>query len=459
MKPKKKVLAPILSHYFRFEKNFSNLNNNLYFNTQVFNPFSFFSVIIVVCLILGCFKPFFWAIASGCLFLLVFLYHKTSKLCHGVTVVREVSAFAREKSEFVITYKITNETGFNLETLSFVEGFDGVDKGFFWVENHVRIPPQTQVKIQKKVFLNTGMGKKTFDPVKLNFRDDLGIFDFKVEFFQVQEIEVFPFVEESPAFKNSVSPDSIEYGFYELAKRGDSNLFIGTRDYRRGDPVKHINWKLTKKTNKVVVNEYEKSTNTFVTILLELNLKNQTGLGEVSTWELAKDLALSICHNEIKKNNSIQVIANNFFIPFGTGKQQISLFEKHFTFHELKDSDANDYAKHLGNLPSRGQIYFICPSLLTKDTLETIEHLKKLKDLGHYVVIFCLDPLKEMALTVQGKMKLSLLEIHRHSESEFKKLKITLERYGIPLLPISVSIEKSLHQQIVEHSRDLLEVK
>lgn len=459
MKIRRKVSPPILKEYFHFAQKTSRLNETFYLNTQVFNGFSFLCTFIFLSVVVGFFYSTFWAIGTSTIFLLVFLYKKTSKLCYGVSIQRELPKFCREKSEITINYIISNTTGFKLEGLSFTEMFDGVQKGFFEVECNKGVPAQTQIKIEKKIYLNSGMGIKSFKPLNIKLRDDLGIFDFKVEFFQDSELQVFPALEETPKFINRISPDSIEYGIYELAKRGDTNLFIGTREYRRGDPVKHINWKLTKKSTKVIVNEYEKSTNTYITLLLELNLKHQAGFGNMSTWELAKDLSLSICHNEIKRGNSIQVISNNLYIPFGSGKTQIEILEKHFTYHELQNTEAQNQFKRLSDLPQQSQIYYICPSLLTLEIKETLEILKKIRSQGNRVIIFTLDPYIEMATTSEGKVKMTLFEIHRHSTNDLNAATKDLLQYGIPVIPITITKDLNIYDQIIENSKGLLETK
>lgn len=459
MKPRKKVLPPKLSHYFSFDKKFEHFNNNLYFNTQVFNGFTFFCALIIASSVLGFYKPIFWALGAGLLVLLIFLYQKTARLCEGVMIRRQIPKYSREKSEIEVSYLISNETGFSLKDLSFTDEFTGVSLGHFEVRAPKTIRPQAQIKIVQKIFLDAGMGLKSFEPIKLRLVDELGIFDFKVEFLQNQELEVYPFVEKTPSFKNLVSPDSTHFGFYEVAQRGDSNLFIGTREYRRGDPVKLINWRLTKKSDKVVVNEYEKSTNTFVTLLLELDLKNQMGIGGASTWELAKDLALSICHNEIRKCNWVQVISHDLYIPFGTGKQQIGVFEKHFTYHELKESKTQNHLRYLSGLPSKGQVYFICPSLFTPETVETIERLKRLRVEGQRVIIFILDPIQHIVQSVQGKLKLSMLETKRHADEVYKKLEKDLKKHGIPLVPVTFDEKKTLSDQVLASARQLVELK
>lgn len=453
---RRKVSHPNLLGYLKFEIKYFNLKNNFYFNTQIFNNFSFYLVLAITCGFLGFLKPLFWAIGlSNCL-LIFYLYRKTLSLCHGITVIRKVPAFSREKRVIELHYTISNATAFRLSGLEFIDEFDGVETGQVKIKLDKTLRPHTQIHFIKKVTLDSGMGLKVFRPINLKIADELGIFDFSIQFFQESQIEVYPFIEETPALKTSVSPDSIEFGFFEMPKRGDSNLFIGVRDYRHGDPVKHINWKLSKKTQTVVVNEYEKNTNTFVTLLLELDLGNQLGVGEHSTWETAKDLALSIANNEIHKNNLIQVVSNNLHIPFGSGKSQLAVMEKHFTFHEMINSTESRHLHHLHGLPSRGQIFYVCPLITTPKISETLQFLKKLKSMGQDVVIFVLDPYQEMARKIKGDMKLGIMEMERHARMEFEKFSKEFGMMGVSVVMIKVGRDDELTVQLTQEAQGLL---
>jgi uncharacterized protein (DUF58 family) len=459
MNIRRKILLPQLLNYIKIEFKYYNLNNNLAYNSHIYNNFSFFCVLVVLSFVFGFFKPIFWVIGLSSLVLVVFLYLKTLKLCQGITVQRKIPKLARERKVIEIIYWITNETAFPMINLSFTEKFDGVQAGYFNVCPGRNIPPHTKIQYSKKVLLDAGMGVKAFAPINVILKDDLGIFEFEVNFKATDEIEVYPFIDDIPPLKASVSPDTTEYGFYDIAKRGDSNLFIGTREYRYGDPVKHINWRLTKKTNKVIVNEYEKNTNTFVTLILDLDLGSQLGFGELSTWEAAKDLALSISTNEIRKNNLIQIVSNNLYIPFGSGKNQMMIMEKHFTFHEMVNFSELNYLRHLNNLPEKGQIYYICPLVMTPKSVEILELLRKLKMDGQSVVIFVLDPYETLVQSIKGDMKIGIREMDRHAREEFKNLEIKFQKIGLPIINLKVKKEKLLYEQIVINAQNLIEVK
>lgn len=459
MSARRKISHPQLLSYLKFEVKYFNLKNNFYFNTQIFNSVTFHLLLMVACFILGFKKSIFWAFGIADALMVAFLYVKTFNFAQGISIVRKIPRMARENQEIEILYSISNETAFSLMDLEFTEEFDGVEKGQYTVRLEKPLKPHTQLQFIKKVILNAGMGVKVISPLSLNFEDDLGIFDFKIQFFQENQIEVYPSLEETPVLKSSVSPDSIQFGLYELAKRGDSNLFIGVRDYRHGDPVKHINWKLSQKYSKIVLNEFEKNTNTYVTLLLELDLGNQLGSGKYATWEKIKDLALSIATNEVRKQNLFQVVSNNMFLPFGSGTNHISTLEKHFTLHEMTNKEEASHLMYLGNLPPRGQIFYICPMLLTHKIKETLQFLKNLKTLGQEISLFVMDPYSELVSEMKGEMKLAILELKRQSEKEFEQLEKELRLMGISLTVVAANRESTLFSELNEKARQLLEVK
>jgi uncharacterized protein (DUF58 family) len=310
MSVRRKVIRPKLRDYLSFEKRYLSFKNNILYNAQIFNHVTFQIAFLFTSFLAGFVNPLFWAVGLSFLTVIVVIYFKASRLAQSVSVTRKMDKQAREKSVIQIEYTITNETSFPLENLTFLESFDGVQSGVFKVIVTKKVPPQTQMKWVEKVRLNGGMGLKTLNPLILSIEDEMGMFQFQVHFFEQLEIEVYPFIEETPKLKTSISPDSIDYGAYEVAKRGESNLFIGTREYRHGDPVKHINWKLSQKMQKIVLNEFEKNTNSYVTFIIDFEKENQLGMGGISTWEAAKDLALSMAINEIRNHNYIQVVAN-----------------------------------------------------------------------------------------------------------------------------------------------------
>lgn len=453
---KRKVCPPDILANFRWHSRFFDFGNNFYFNTHIFSTLNFFFGTTVIAFLIGFRWPWFWALAFSFSTYMVYAWFRTKRLAYGLHVKRKFSPRGRENEDFEIHYDISNETGFALPGFTFRQPFTGVQEGSFAVKTPGNIPAQTKQRITVKAKLNAGMGVKEMGGFTLHVHDELSLFPYRVEFSGTEEVEVFPLIIETPQLKKSISPDSTEFGFYDIQKRGESNLFIGTREYRHGDPVRHINWKLSRKTSKLIVNEFEKNTNTYVTLLLDLELNSQVGFGSLSTWEAAKDLALSIAANEIRQRNYVQVLAQDLFLPFGTGESQMQSLERHFTYHELS-SKGPDHLKHLQHLPSNSQIYFFCPMLATANVMETIRFLKQLRLLGHHITIFGIDPYQETRKAVTSGASTPITIAAQEARKQFEVIGNELRSTGVNFAVIDVREKVSLREMVRTRARHILE--
>ena len=175
----------------------------------------------------------------------------------------------------------------------------------------------------------------------------------------------------------------------------------------------------------------------------------------MSTWEAAKDLALSIAANETRQRNYIQVLAQDLYLPFGTGEAQMVSLERHFTYHELSKTGLT-HLRHLQDLPSQSQIYFFCPLLATVNVMETIQTLKQLRQLGQSVTIFGFDPYHAMTKSVANEAHLPIRIAADESRKQFKIIAEDLRKNGISFVTIDVNHKSTLKNELVNRGRHLL---
>lgn len=452
---KRRIHLPRISAHFTWHRRYFDFVNNLYFNAHLFSTFNFFFGLILVSFVLGFWRSTYWALTVSLSVYLIYAWARARQLAQGLVIRRQHRKRAREGEHLEVVYEISNETGFSLPAISFRQNFSGVQAGFFSVRTPGRIPPQTRDRIVVAVELNAGMGVKELGDFDVELRDELSLFGSSIEFLGRSEVEVFPKILETPVLRKSISPDSTEFGYFDIQRRGESDLFIGTREYRRGDPVRHINWKLSRKTLNLIVNEFEKNANTYVTLLLDLELNSQIGIGAHSTWEIAKDLALSIAAHEIRARNYVQVLAQGLFVPFGTGPDQMLTLERHFTYHDLKNS-GTDHLRQLSHLPAHSQVFFFCPLLATGNVLETLATLKRLRHQGIGVTVFAIDPFREVRRSVTGSDHAPVMILGSEARAQFAEIERDLKKSGIHFLIVDVA-ETPLFEQLLARARHLLE--
>jgi hypothetical protein len=100
-------------------------------------------------------------------------------------------------------------------------------------------------------------GVLRFDGVTLARPDPLGLFRSFVRVRQPQDVLILPKRYPLPPM---ALPGAMKYqqgGVALAANIGRSDEFVSLRDYRRGDPWKHIHWRSWAKTGKPIIKEFE----------------------------------------------------------------------------------------------------------------------------------------------------------------------------------------------------------
>src|SRR5262249_12683959 len=147
----------------------------------------------------------------------------------------------------------------------------------------IRAATAAPFKIRRKC--DAGMGIKEFGPMIAVVTDPLGLFEFQVVDDDLDRIEIFPKLEPIPEIPMAGSENSFLFGLYDVRTRGGSVNFIGIRDYVAGDSLRHISWRLSAKYSKLLVKEFEKSVNTDVSVVLNMDGREHMGQHSESTWE------------------------------------------------------------------------------------------------------------------------------------------------------------------------------
>jgi uncharacterized protein (DUF58 family) len=105
-----------------------------------------------------------------------------------------------------------------------------------------------------------------------------------------------------------------ELGTYHLQRAAiapDALEFHGVRDYRPGDPLRHIHWKATAHVGEFRVIEFEETLSTDMTILLDLQEGSEVGEGKETSLEYAAVIAASLAECLIHRGNVVQLILHD----------------------------------------------------------------------------------------------------------------------------------------------------
>jgi uncharacterized protein (DUF58 family) len=150
-------------------------------------------------------------------------------------------------------------------------------------------------------------GKYRLGPVMLDAYDPLGIFNNTRAHEAEAELTVLPrrLKVETLGFAGGG-----ELGTHHLQRAAvttDASEFHGVRDYRPGDPLRHIHWKATAHAGDFRVIEFEETLSSDMTILLDLQEGSEVGEGKETTLEYAVVLAASLAEYLVRQGNAVQL--------------------------------------------------------------------------------------------------------------------------------------------------------
>lgn len=360
---------------------------------RAFNPTTVLIAIIVMCLLGGIFagKRELFVIAFSLIALYVLVYNKTKRIIKGLKFRRTLSEKGNAGDEIQITLEIINTSPFAVTELLVTENFLGTlaEPEELYVGE---ISPYSTHRLVYKAKLDAGSGFFGFDPIKATLEDSLGLSQAELtDESQNQEVQVFPTVKKIPEIQIKASQNSIHYGLFDVQTPSVSVNFMGVRDYVRGDPLKHISWKISARNQNLVVKEFEKSVNVEVSVLLDMDQKKHAGVKSDSTWEAVKDLGLSLISQQLEKGNSVQVLSQNYFLPSGRGETQSSFAV--FSIGQFKPVvSPAPLLQSSFPLYERSSVLFYVTPCFIHGFEEEIKFLKKLRTQGYEIYLFLIEP-------------------------------------------------------------------
>ncbi len=89
-------------------------------------------------------------------------------------------------------------------------------------------------------------------------------------------------------------------GWTTDANKGGQDVFIGIRDYRRGDSLRHVHWALSARHGELVVREFENIHRTEICICLNLHAQQNPGTGKHTPLEYAIRIAASVAEYALR---------------------------------------------------------------------------------------------------------------------------------------------------------------
>jgi uncharacterized protein (DUF58 family) len=390
-------------------------------------------------------------------FYLAYNFFTLRLLCEKLSIKREVPLNVVENEQLTIKYILVNRSHTSIEDSFLTDSFEGTQMKEIISEISVLKAGQRKI-MYSKVNLDNGMGKKRFYHLTLHISDVLGIFVFKIYFVTDLEIEIFPRIENKDHEWSRPNEETFKYGCFEIPKRGDSINFKGIREYHHGEPIKYINWLLSSKSGKILMNEFEKFVDSHVIVSFNSDIKTHIGEGAISTLEYAKDLSLLIAGDQLKKGNELTLLTSQKMYPMGTGIAQIRFLELILCSMEAQSSTQSSSLRFLNSDSSRGAtIIHIMPLHKEDYFINVLDCLKKLSHEDRNVILITLDAAKYVNQQIEGDAKTITTGLINFNEGQIKKIKKYIAGSNIFFQNIDInknpSFESERDKFLFEHEK------
>jgi uncharacterized protein (DUF58 family) len=219
-------------------------------------------------------------------------------------------------------------------------------------------------------------------------------------------------------------------GQHQSPYHGFAVEFAGHREYAPGDEIKHIDWKVWSKTDRLYVKQYEEETNLKCTILLDCSRSMRYGEHAEGSWskfDYAATAAASLAYLLQQQQDSVGLVTFNTRIernlPASSHPSHLKLL-----LHELEQTRPDDrtdlggvFSQLAREVRKRGLVVLLSDLFVDLDTLA--ETLRQFRLRKHEVIVFHVMHDHELTFPFQDNTLFRGLEVDLELHTEPRALR------------------------------------
>ena len=207
-------------------------------------------------------------------------------------------------------------------------------------------------------------------------------------------------------------------GMHRSPYFGQSVEFLQHREYAVGDDLRHVDWKVWAKHDRLTVKQYEEDTNLRCTMLVDVSGSMQYGNGPLNKYEYACTVAASLAYLILKQQDAVGCVAfdDGIRATVPTRSKRNHLFSVIESLNTTRPRDKTDVQKLLHSVAEsfarRGMMIVISDLLVSPD--EVMKGLKQLRQRGHDVLVFHIMDDDELDFPFNGPTRFDGLELPQY---------------------------------------------
>lgn len=172
---------------------------------------------------------------------------------------------------------------------------------------------------------------------------------------------------------------------------GQSVEFVQHRQYVAGDDVRHVDWKVWARQDRLVIKQYEEDTNLRCALLVDSSASMQYGRGAMNKFDYACTLAACIAYLVLRQQDAVgSVMFDNRIrsrVPYRTARNHLNAVLA--SLEEAKPADKTNldavFKEVVEIFPKRGLMVLVSDLLGAEES--TLRGIDTLRRAGHDVMV------------------------------------------------------------------------
>lgn len=234
---------------------------------------------------------------------------------------------------------------------------------------------------------------------------------------------------------------------------GQSVEFLQHREYAPGDDLRHIDWKVWARQDRLYVKQYEEDTNLRCTLLVDVSGSMRYGSGAMNKYEYGCTLAVSLAYLLLRQQDAVGCVAFDdgarVTVPYRTQHSHLQAIIAALDVAAPREAtDVYRVLRHAAEgTPRRGLMVLVSDLLVDRPGL--FKGLKLLRQRGHDVMVFHVLDDDELDFPFSGPTRFEGLELPEHLSCNPRALR---EGYLSALGSYLEEIRRGCARQVVDYA-------
>ncbi|MFV0445619.1 MAG: DUF58 domain-containing protein [Planctomycetaceae bacterium] len=203
-------------------------------------------------------------------------------------------------------------------------------------------------------------------------------------------------------------------GMHKSPYFGQSIDFVQHREYVPGDDVRHIDWKLWSKTDRVYIKQFEEETNLRTTLLVDVSESMQFGSHHPTKYDFACSIGAALTYLLLRQADAVSLLAFDEavrgVVPSRSKQTHLGdILSVLVREKPAKKTGLDDILRHVADQKShKGMVVLVSDLFAPREGL--FKGLKLLRQRGHDVMVLHILDDEELDFTYSGTTKFEGLE-------------------------------------------------